>query len=148
MALTEKIRIDRGMKSRLAQNTGAPYTRWQSQKQLHLSCCLRVCAGPGGHFPSTMDRLLTFWLAAGLTLPVHHWTLSIPQHLKTAHKYQGPSMNSASQHPLKGLHGVAMKKNCSISLMRVSLLAKTPRKINYLEHCNREDAKSWLPFST
>lgn len=58
--------------------------------------------GGGGHFPSSMDRLLTFWLAAGLTPTVHHWVLSIPQHPQTAHKFWGPGMNSASQHLWKG----------------------------------------------
>lgn len=93
------------------------------------------CAGwsPGGHFPSSMDRLLTFWLAAGLTLPVHHWALSIPQHLETAHKFRGPSMNSASQHPLKELHHTTIKKNSSISLTLISLLAKVA-ETNDSEH--------------
>lgn len=82
----------------------------------------------GGHFPSSMDRLLTFWLAVGLTPPVHHWVLSIPQHPQTAHKFWGPGMNSASQHPLKGLHHSAIKKSSRLSLTLISLLAKSLRK--------------------
>lgn len=118
------------MRRRLTHNAAVLYSRRQSQKQLDLSCCARErCASwsPGGHFPSSMDRLLTFWLAAGLMLPVHHWALSIPQHLEAAHKFKGPSMNSVSQHPLKELHHMAIKKNSSISLTLISLLAKTHR---------------------
>lgn len=128
--MNERIRIDRDMKNRLTQDAGSLYARRQSQKQLDLSCCARESCtswSPWGHFPSSMDRLLTFWLAAGLTLPVHHWALSIPQHLKTAHKFKGPSMNSASQHPVKGLHHMAIKKNSSISLTLISSLAKSHR---------------------
>ncbi len=138
------------MKSGLTQNAGVLYARRQSQKQLHLSCCAHErCAGwsPGGHFPSSIDRLLTFWLAAGLTLPVHHWALSIPQHLETAHKFKGPSMNSASQHPLKGLHHMAIKKNSSISLTLISSLAKSHRNKWLGTLCRREDAECWQPLS-
>lgn len=42
-------------------------------------------------------------------------------------------MNSASQHPLKELHHTAIKKNSSISLTLISLLAKVA-EINDLEH--------------
>lgn len=128
----------------------APYARRQSQKQLPLSCpaCER-CAGPGrgswGHFPSSMDRLLTFWLAAGLTPPVHHWALSIPQDPQTAHKFWGPGMNSASQHPLKGLHRSAIKKNSSTSLTLISSLAKSHRS-KWLGTLRRGgDAECWQP---
>lgn len=109
----------------------------------------RGCAGwsPGGHFPSSMDRLLTFWLAAGLTLPVHHWALSIPQHLETAHKFKGPSMKSASQHPLKGLHRVAIKKNSSISPTLISSLAKSRRNKWLGTLCSGEDAECWQALS-
>lgn len=42
-------------------------------------------------------------------------------------------MNSASQHPLKELHHTAIKKNSSISLTLISLLAKVA-EINDLVH--------------
>lgn len=50
-------------------------------------------------------------------------------------------MNSASQHPLKGLHHMAIKKTSSISLMLISLLAKSHRNKWFGTLCNREDAE-------
>lgn len=97
---------------------------------MQTKCCTpKRCASqsPGGHFPFSTDRLLTFWLAVRLTLPVHHWGLSIPQHLETAHKFKGLSMNSASQHPLKELHHTAIKKNSSFPDVHL-LAGKTEKK--------------------
>lgn len=104
----------------------------------------------GGHFPFSMDRLLTFWLAAGLTPPVHHWVLSIPQHPQTAHKFWGPGMNSASQHPLKGLHHSAIKKSSRLSLTLISSLAKTHRNkwvgTLCMEKMLSADSYPWMSF--
>jgi len=114
-----------------------------------VASATKRCAdwSPGGHFPSSMDRLLTFWLAAGLTLPVHHWGLSIPQHLETAHKFKGLSMNSASQHPLKELQRTAIKKNGSISLTLIFSLAKRHRNKWLGTLCRSEKAECWQPLS-
>lgn len=112
---------------------------------LWVAVRVRDVEARGGHFPSAMDRLLTFWLAAGLTPPVRHWALSIPQHPQTAHKFWGPGMNSASQHPLKGLHRSAIKKNSSSSLTLISSLAKSHRS-KWLGTLHRgRDAECWQP---
>lgn len=134
------IRIDGDVKSRPSRSAVCVlYASRQSQNPPRLSCRWREkCAGwsPGARFPSSMDRLLTFWLAAGLTLPAHHWALPIPLLLETAHKFQGPSMKSASQHHM------AMKTNSSTALTLISSLAKSLRNKWLGTLCIREE-ESW-----
>lgn len=142
--------------------TPAFWTRTdKSQKQLRLSCCFarETCTpewgwgwrGGGGHFPPSDGQTINFWLAAGLTPPVHHWALSIPQHLEAAHKSRGPHPPPISpvvwtvQLSILWTGRVAppRRQTAPFSLTLICLLAKSHRNKWLGTLCNRLDAECW-----
>lgn len=144
--------------------TPAFWTRTdKSQKQLRLSCCFaqETCTpvwgwgwrggrGGGGHFPSSDGQTINFWLAAGLTPPVHHWALSIPQHLEAAHKSRAPPPPISPvvwtvQLSILWTGRVAppRRQTAPFSLTLICLLAKSHRNKWLGTLSNRLDAECW-----